>query len=129
MRLGQLGLTRNDLTDDGILVQTQKTDKGLLIEWSDELRDVIDRAKRLPPHIRQPIIATRKGRAYTGDGFSAIWQRVVKKSEVRFQFKDLRAKSASDDTLEGATKRLGHTSSQTTERFYRRKPNRVRPLK
>jgi hypothetical protein len=45
-----------------------------------------------------------------------------------FQFRDIRAKSASDDTLERATKRLGHTSPEITERVYRRKIKRVQPL-
>ena len=45
-----------------------------------------------------------------------------------FQFRDLRAKSASDDTPEAATARLGHTNAAITESVYRRKPATVRPL-
>ncbi len=47
----------------------------------------------------------------------------------RFQERDLRAKTASDsDTLEEASARLGHASTAITQRVYRRKPVRVRPL-
>jgi integrase len=128
-----LSLTRDNLTDEGILIHTSKTKKDLLIEWSNELRAVVDRAKRLPPQVRKPIIATRQGKAYTGQGFAAIWQRLmrkaVKKGIERYQFRDLRAKSASDDTLEAATQRLGHADPRITETVYRRKPRRVRPLR
>jgi hypothetical protein len=46
-----------------------------------------------------------------------------------FQFRDLRAKSASDDTAESATARLGHSDPKLTENIYRRKPAIVRPLR
>jgi integrase len=45
----------------------------------------------------------------------------------RFTFHDLRAKSASDDNLEGATERLAHEDPRTTQKVYRRKPRRARP--
>jgi integrase len=97
-----LSLTRKNLVDDGILVQTSKTDKGLLIEWSGELREVVDRCKRLRPHIRQHLIANGRGKQYTGTGFGSIWQRAVDRAmkagtlKERFSFHDLRAKSASE---------------------------------
>ena len=48
----------------------------------------------------------------------------------RFQERDLRAKSASDDAdLESARRRLGHTSEQITRTVYRRKGEVVQPLK
>lgn len=130
-----LSLTRDHLTDEGILIQTSKTDKALLIEWSDELRAVVKRARQLPPETCQPIVATGKGTPYTSDGFYAIWQRLMVKAiargkiQERFQFRDLRAKSASDDTLEAATQRLGHADPRITETVYRRKPASVRPGK
>jgi integrase len=101
-RADLLALTRQDLIDEGISVHTRKTDKPLIIEWSQALRRVVTDALRLPPHVRQPIIANRRGKAYTGDGFGANWQRVIKKAlkcdlKEPFRFHDLRAKSASDD--------------------------------
>ena len=128
-----LALTRDNLTDDGIEVVTSKTDKALIIEWSDELRAVVQRALRHPPQVRRPIICTRKGTAYTGNGFATIWQLLMLKAVAggvkRFQFRDLRAKSASDDTLDASSARLGHESTAITQRVYRRKPRRVRPLR
>jgi integrase len=133
-----LRLTRENLTDDGILITPAKTrdtsGKTLLIEWSEELRAVIDRAKQLRPQVRQPIIATLRGKPYTGEGFNTNWQRLMKKALKNgliepFRFHDLRAKSASDDTAEAASERLGHASRATTDRFYRRRPARVKPLR
>lgn len=132
-----LGLQRSCLTDEGILIDTRKTGKRLLVEWSDELRCVVKRALGLPPHIRQPLICNRRGKPYTVDGFNSIWYRRMQKAVADnenplaepFQFRDLRAKSASDDTVEGATARLGHNDPRLTERVYRRKPTVVRPLR
>lgn len=130
-----LRLTRADLTDDGILVKTSKTGKALLIEWSAELEQVVARAKRLPPHVRQHLIATRSGKPFTPDGFSTEWGKTLRAARAAglaeaFTFHDLRAKSGSDEaTLAEASARLGHASQATTERFYRRLPARVRPLK
>lgn len=143
-----LQLSRNHLTDEGILITPNKTrrarpdgrlsqGKALLIEWSDELRAVIDAAGRLPPRFRQAIICNKQGRHYGVSGFNSIWYRYMRKAvndpenllQDPFQFRDLRAKSASDDTAEAATARLGHTSAQITERVYRRRARRVKPLR
>jgi len=126
-----LGLTRDNLTDTGILVQTAKTNKGLLIEWSDELRGVVTKAWTLEPRVRRHLIVGARGKPYTADGFSVQVQRLMKRlpKDQRFRWHDLRAKSASDDTLEAATARLGHTSSAMTKRHYYRAPQKVRPLR
>jgi integrase len=58
--------------------------------------------------------------------------RVLKETKVtdRFTEHDLRAKCASDaDSLEHARALLSHADARTTEAIYRRKPERVKPLK
>jgi integrase len=130
-----LALTLDSVTDDGVFVQTSKTGKALLIEWTDQLRAVIRRAKSLEPRVRRPLLCTRAGKPYSGDGFSAMWQRTIKKAlekgviNQRFTFHDIRAKSASDDVLAAASERLGHSSQAMTKRVYVRKPTRVKPLR
>jgi integrase len=135
-----LGLTRESLCDDGILVTPSKTEgstgKTLLILWSGELRSVVERAKKLKRQVRQPLVCNRQGKAYTGDGFNSMWQRLIKDAyskgliTSRFMFKDLRAKSATDDdVLAAASERLGHSSQALTKRVYIWKPTRVRPLR
>jgi integrase len=129
-----LTLTRDQLTEDGILFTQAKTGKRLIVEWSDELRAVVARAKAEPPQVRRTLICTRQGQPYSSTGFSTIWSRVMSaalKGDLaeRFQFRDLRAKSASEDSAEAATARLGHATAATTMRVYRRLPSRARPLR
>ena len=131
-----LNLTRDSVTDEGLLVHTSKTDKPLLFIWSDELREVIRKAQAMPPQVRRVIICNRQGKKYTPDGFSAVWrrarQRALDSGELKesYRFNDLRSKSASDDAdVDRASQRLGHTSRQTTERFYIRTPKKVHPLR
>ena len=141
-----LKLTKDDCKDDGIHVRTSKTGRGLIIQWTDELRAVVDRAKLLQPHFRRHLLAARTGKAFTGNGFGTIWRRTVlealtgkknpTKAEAkavkleRFRFNDLRSKSASDTAdLADASARLGHTSTAVTKRHYVRKPAKVKPLR
>jgi integrase len=118
-------------------VRTSKTGKRILIEWSEALRSAVKRALAETPQVRQPIVCNLQGKAYTVDGFNTIFYRrmsaLVNKPGSglmeRFQFRDLRAKSASDDTVEAASKRLGHADPKITERVYRRKAERAKPLR
>jgi integrase len=119
-----LKLRRDQLTNDGIVFKQSKTGAGVLIEWSEDLRAIVDRAKRLAPQIPcEYLIRTRKGKQYSAEGFSAIWQRAMAKhvraGGQRFSFHDLRSVSADGAaTAEEAQARLGHASVQTTKRHY-----------
>lgn len=97
------------------------------------VRAVVDRIKALRPHVRRHLVATRHGKGYTSDGFSAQFRKVMVRAypdkRHRWRWNDIRAKSASDDTLEAATARLGHSSPSTTIKHYRRAPSRVSPLR
>lgn len=145
-RIDILGLKLSDLKDDGIHVMPSKTEnttgRRLIIEWTPELWDLIDEIKAIPPRRigTATLFITREGKSYLNDereanGFDSIWQRfmdkVLERTKVteRFQERDLRAKVASEsDTLEEASARLGHSSTEITQRVYRRKPVRVLPL-
>jgi integrase len=139
-----LSLTRAQFTDEGIVFNPSKTGAGVLVEWTDELRRIIDhRAKALKPQVPgEYLLRKRNGRRYTAWGFSARWQRLMDKATKpgkngeapvlgeRFTFHDLRAKCASDkDGLEEAAALLGHANSQTTKSVYRRKMPRATPLR
>lgn len=120
-----LKITRDNLTDEGVQFWNSKGDKEQLIEWSDELREVVARLKAMKPEVPGTfLVRTRAGTQYTDDGFSAIWQRLmakyVKAGGRRFRFHQLRAVAAGTGTLEEARDRLGHASSATTQRFYRK---------
>lgn len=130
-----LKLKHEDCTDDGIIIRQGKTGAGVLVEWTPTLRKIVRSAKQLSPDIpREHVLRTRTGVAYSARGFSAIWQRLmdkyVKSGGVRFTFHDLRAKAASDkDSVDEARDLLGHASSETTKRVYRRSLTKAKPVR
>jgi integrase len=129
-----LGLEKRHVTEEGIDIVTAKTNKRLIIEWSAELRAVIDRAFGISPRVRQFVICNLQGKRYTSDGFRTMWDRLIRKAAEtkmiasRFTFHDIRAKSLSDDSAAAATIRSGHSDPKVTNSIYRRKPTRARPL-
>ena len=80
------------------------------------------------------LFCTRRGSPYTVSGFSSIWQRkmvsAIEKGVLaeRFTDQDIRRKAGSDTDLDHATKLLAHSDSKVTQRHYRAKPERVKPL-
>lgn len=128
-----LALERRSMTDEGLVVATSKTGKGLLFEWTPELRATVRAALAEKPQVRQFILCGRGGKRITSSGFQTVWQRLmaaaVKAGIQRFTFHDLRAKSLSDaDSLSDASVRAGHADPRITARVYRRRPEKVRPL-
>lgn len=124
----------------GKIIETAKT---VIVEWSPELRAVVERARRLGPDIRKTLICSLQGEPYTESGFRSNWHRLMttatQGSKTRhgeviqaavitepFTFHDLRAKSASDDDFDEAHERLAHQDRRTTQAIYRRKPRRAR---
>jgi len=132
-------LSMADIGKDGLRFCTRKSDKTVIVEWSTDLRQVVQRARslrkrRVAKFGIQTLLVTKNGTPYTESGFQSAWQRLMMKAEktglARFTFHDLRAKSASDDyDPREASRRLAHADPVTTERHYRRLPARVRPLK
>lgn len=149
------GLRRGDLLrlkvdairEDGIHVTPRKTEtttgKSHIIEWSEELRAAVATAKEARPVDISPyLFCNRRGECYfddekeTASGWDSMWQRFMErvlsetKVEERFTEHDMRAKCASDaESLEHAQQLLAHADSKITERVYRRKPGRVKPLR
>jgi len=111
----------------------------MIIEWSDELRALIEEITRLRKKIYSIwLFHTNKGQPYikpdaSANGFDSIWGRFMDKVMTRtnvterFTEHDLRAKVASDTESDHARQLLGHASSEITERIYRRKANKVKP--
>ena len=142
-----LTLSQDQLTAEGILFRISKskrrhprhgkiveTAKQLIVEWSPELRAIIERMKKLGPATRLTLICNREGEAFTESGFRSNWHRLMQKAltekaiEEPFTFHDLRAKSASDEAdPSAATERLAHDDPRTTRKVYLRKPRRARP--
>jgi len=142
-----LRLQESHIKEDGIHNQRHKTanstGKKTIYEWSPELRAAVVLAKRSRPvHISPFLFCNRDGESYvneeTGEaaGWKSMWQRftqrVIKETKVTEHFTehDFRAKVASDaKTLEHARSLLAHADSRTTDKAYRRKAERVSPLR
>jgi integrase len=146
------GMARSDLLrlrfgehirDDGIYVTRHKTKEGkpTIYDYAKvpERKDAVEQAmKARPVDISPFLFCNKRGKGYfneatgTCNGFDSMWQRfmdrVLNETKVtqRFTEHDLRAKVGSDaESLEKARALLQHADSRTTQRIYRRKPERV----
>jgi integrase len=137
LRRGDLvALHRSNITDDGLAVRTSKTGRALVFGWTPELRAEVDAGlamwpRKYPTPIDQPLLLAKGRHAFTGDGLGQAFAAAVTAAGLSgVTFHDLRAKSSSDTaSLEAASARLGHMSTATTQRSYRRKPAKVEPLR
>jgi integrase len=131
-RADLLKLKFSDVRADGVYVKQGKTGAELLIAMSPALQAIVDESKAMAPQIpREYLIRKENGRHYTASGFSANWQRLMRKNRKaggqHFTFKDLRSVSVNDTDAEEAQARMGHTSIETTKRHYLRGVTRAKP--
>ena len=140
-----LRLTEDQLKEDGIHYQRHKTKKKTgkrsIYLWTPALKTAVDLAKQSRTNKNSKFLfCNRDGESYVNEetgkapGWKSMWQRfmvrVLEETEVKEHFTehDMRAKVASDaETLEHATALLAHADSKTTKKFYRRKPELVKP--
>jgi len=141
-----LRLTMPSILDDGIHIQRHKTKgstgKRTIYTWTPELHKAVDMALEARPKLSVFLFCTREGEGYIDEatgrasGWKSMWQRfmarLIQETKITEHFTehDLRAKVASDaDTLEHARSLLSHADSRTTDKIYRRKAERVTPLR
>lgn len=136
-----IGLPWSNVLEDGIFFQQGKTGKKLLVGYSEKLKDILLRARRLgvdwtKDFKRHYVLRRRDGERYTSEGFRAIWQRYMNRAmrigavKERFTFHDIRAKSVSDTSnIQEAFERAGHTSMAMTRGVYDRGTRKVTPLR
>lgn len=131
--------------EDGIHNERHKTSKKVgkktIYEWTPELRAAVQEALNArPSKTSRFLFCNKHGEGYFDEGkgeakgWPSMWQRfmtrVIKETKVTETFTehDLRAKCGSDATsLAHAQSLLAHVDSRTTNRIYRRKPERVKP--
>jgi Site-specific recombinase XerD len=138
-RIGDiLTIKLSDLTEDGIKIEQNKTGTRIIIAWSDELRDCVQKIRKLPRSIIHSftLFCNSKGQPLVYDAFSNGWLKTMKTAlangvlKERFTFHDIRAKAASDSKNKAnASALLGHADPKITERVYNRKANKVQPLR
>jgi len=150
-----LRLRLSDFKSDGLRCKLRKTEKTsevkLFIPWVNpktgreftEFKTLVESIKAIKPKRGTDgfLFCAQDGAGYvdedTGraDGFDSLWRRfmakVISQTDIdkRIKEKTLRAFVADESgTLEAAAHRLGHTSTTTTERHYRKRARVVLPL-
>lgn len=128
------------LTEDGqrkLQFKQGKTGKRMKIAIAPALDKMIRNNLGEVPKLRQPLIRTRDGSAYTYDGLSAMLRRSFKKANVlraklgqpaiqSFGFRDLKGKGATDMWQSGVAIELiqhlcGHEDKSTTEIYVKQR--------
>ena len=129
-----LALRLTDGSGEGVAYTPGKARKGkekaVLMEWTDELREVWRQAAGLRIGA-QPLFATRNGDHYSRTSFQSTWQRWKKRIGIAdLRWHDIRRKTGSDSvTDQAATELLGHADGATTKRHYRAKPRSATPIR
>jgi integrase len=125
-----------DIVHDELIVRPAKTRQstGVLLRFdvTPPLRTLLDRilgrAYRLTTC--RFLLQTQFGKPLTFNALRNRFEKARAKARVDFQFRDLRAKNASDTgDIAVAKKRLGHASVNMTEKYVRQRVgDRVKPL-
>lgn len=111
-------------------VKTKKTGVWLSFTETPELQAAIDAARALQGRVSTLTVLSLRGRPVTRWRIGKLWREACAAAGVTdAQFRDLRAKSASDDP-DAAQDRLGHTTAQMTKTYIRgREVKRVEPTR
>jgi integrase len=109
----------SDVRTDGIFVKQGKTGTEIVIGWTPRLRMLVESIrKRSIASVW--LVADGKGQRYTLASVRTAWTRLMARCPCeRFQFRDIRKKSANDHAT-GA--HLGHRNRGTLASIYRIKP-------
>lgn len=118
-----LKIRRADLLPEGIRFVQMKTGAKRVVPWTDELHEVVDRAKILHGNIRAlTLLHNRRGKAPDYSTVKRQWDQACKTAGVEdATLHDLRAVAATWAKKQGInpTTLLGHSSPAQTERYLR----------
>jgi integrase len=123
-----LKIRAQDCTDDGIEFDQGKTGERLLVEWDDELREIVDQCFVGRDRIGYLIVKST-GDRYAYGGVRSAWVRAMAAAGIDdLHIHDLRGEAGARLTdLAGpyaAQLLLGHTSIKMTEDYIRGKTRR-----
>ena len=128
-----LKLNLSDIHGDLLFFTQNKTGKKLRIEIVGELHDLIERVLSRENRINgsDTLLQDGKGQRLTYGTLRSRFDKAREDAGVSFQFRDIRAKTATDsDDLALAQKLLGHKTRAMTEHYTRnRRGDKVSPLK
>jgi integrase len=128
-----LKLNRSDIRDGTLWFTQNKTGKKLRINIVGELETLIERILSRKHHIMggDAMLQDGSGQRLTYGALRTRFDKARKAAEVDFQFRDIRAKTATDtDDLARSQQLLGHKTRAMTEHYTRnRRGEKVEPLK
>lgn len=128
-----LKLNRGDIRDDMLWFTQNKTGKKLRITITGELKELIERilSRQHRTAGGDALLQDGNGQRLTYGTLRTRFDRARKDAQVDFQFRDIRAKAATDAVdFDHANKLMGHKTRSMTEHYTRdRKGDKVRPLK
>lgn len=142
-------LREKDGGPEGVYSRPRKTarttGKSAIYEWSEELREAWAMALAARPVDIGPwVFCNRRGECYVPDdgrrpaGFESVWKRFIKRCvedpdnplQEPFAERDLRAKASTDaGSIDRARELLQQADARTTRRWYRRLPERIKPVR
>lgn len=119
-----LNMRRDQLTDAGVFFKQQKTGAKLIVAWSPELRDAVERAKHAESHgvATMTLFSQRGGKPLKLTTIRQQWILACQKAGVEnAQLRDLRAMAGTEAKQQGVdpTALLGHTDAKMTRRYLR----------
>lgn len=127
-----LKIKGGDIRDEALWVVQNKTGNKIGIEITGELKAVIARITARPRRAISPyLIQDEKGLPLTYFALRSRFDKARALAKVDFQFRDIRAKSATDTgDLAHSQKLLAHKNREMTEHYVRsRIGERVKPLR
>ena len=128
-----LKFNRSDMRDGNLCLSQNKTSKALRIAIVGELKELLERILSREHKVMggSALLQDGNGQRLTAGALRTRFDKARKAAGVSFQFRDIRAKTATDmDNLAQAQKLLGHKSREMTEHYTRhRKGEQVSPLK
>lgn len=127
-----LKIMREDLRDGALWIVQNKTRAKRAIEITGELATLIERIGARPrERLSAWLIQDDDGKPLGTFGLRSRFDKARRAAGVEFQFRDIRAKAATDTgDLAHSQKLLGHRNRDMTEHYVRsRVGERVRPLR
>jgi integrase len=127
-----LKIQRTDIRDGALWILQNKTGARLGIEVTGELKAVIERINSRPRSaIGIYLIQDESGQPLSYYAMRSRFDKARLLAKVSFQFRDIRAKAATDTgDLAHSQKLLAHKNRDMTEHYVRgRQGERVKPLR
>jgi integrase len=127
-----LKVRRTDIRDGALWIVQNKTGARLGIEVTGELAAAIDRIKQRPcKAISAYLIQDENGQPLSQFALRSRFDKARTRAKVDFQFRDIRAKAATDTgDLAHSQKLLAYKNREMTEHYVKaRQGERVRPLR